>query len=83
MHNMCVRSLPSARWNNRMVYFSVVASSATRAAYVVDTHGANTSHIIALTEFVLDVLVYGSTFFLNGIVLSAGVERTLLVLGAA
>ncbi|KAM5538343.1 hypothetical protein V8D89_007945, partial [Ganoderma adspersum] len=65
-----------------MTYFSVVVSSATRVAYVIDVHGARASHIIALTESAMNVLVYGTTFFANRVVLSAGVERTLLVVAA-
>ncbi|KAM5538357.1 hypothetical protein V8D89_007959 [Ganoderma adspersum] len=65
-----------------MTYFSIVVASATRVAYVIDTHGAHASHIIALTESAMNVLVYGTTFFANGVVLSAGVKRTLLVVGA-
>ncbi|KAM5531176.1 hypothetical protein V8D89_015146 [Ganoderma adspersum] len=62
-----------------MAYFSLVVSSATRVAYVIDTHGVNTSHIIALTEFAMNLIAYGATFFANRVVLSAGVRRTLLV----
>ena len=62
-----------------MAYFSLVVSSSTRIAYLIDTHGANASHIIALTEFAMNLIAYGTTFFANGLVLSAGVQRTLLV----
>ncbi|KAM5541493.1 hypothetical protein V8D89_004683 [Ganoderma adspersum] len=62
-----------------MAYFSLVVSSVTRVAYVIDTHGANASHIIALTEFAMNLIAYGATFFANRLVLSARVRRTLLV----
>lgn len=62
-----------------MSYFSAVVSSAARTAYVIDTHGPNASYIMALTEFVPNIVTYGSTFFANGVVLSAGVRRTLLL----
>ena len=65
-----------------MTYFSVVVTNATRVAYVIDTHGAHASHIIALTESAMSVLVYGTTFFANRVVLSAGVKRTLLAVAA-
>ena len=65
-----------------MTYLSTVVSNSTRTAYLIDTHGANASHIIALTEFFTNVIAYGAAFFANGLVLSAGVKRTLLVVGA-
>ncbi|PIL31057.1 hypothetical protein GSI_05753 [Ganoderma sinense ZZ0214-1] len=57
----------------------LVVSSAMRIAYLTGTHGANASHILALTEFALSLVSYGVTSFANGVVLSAGVRRTLLV----
>ena len=65
-----------------MTYFSIVVSNATRTAYLIDTHGSNASHIIALTEFVTNLIAYGTTFFANRVVLSAGLKRTLLVVAA-
>ena len=65
-----------------MTYFSVVVTNATRVAYVIDTHGAHASHIVALAECAVKLLSFGATFFANGLVLSAGVRRTLLVVAA-
>ncbi|PIL31061.1 MFS general substrate transporter [Ganoderma sinense ZZ0214-1] len=65
-----------------LTYFGIAIASATRVAYVIDTHGAHAAHIVALTEAAQDLLVYGSTFFANGVVLSAGVRRTLLAVAA-
>ena len=41
-----------------MTYFSVVITRATRIAYLLDTHCAHASHIIALTKPAMNVLVY-------------------------
>ena len=65
-----------------MASFAIVVSSATRIAYLIDTHGANASHIIALTEFARNLIAYGATFFANRSVLSIGVKRTLLAVAA-
>ena len=65
-----------------MASFAIVVSSATRIAYLIDTHGANASHIIALTEFARNLIAYGATFFANRSVFSIGVKRTLLAVAA-
>nr|VWO97948.1 Chitin synthase F (EC [Ganoderma boninense] len=65
-----------------MTHLSFVVSGSTRIAYVIDTHGANASHVIALTEFVMHAVSYGATFFANRLILAAGVKRTLLVVAA-
>ncbi|PIL31059.1 MFS general substrate transporter [Ganoderma sinense ZZ0214-1] len=65
-----------------MVSLSLVVSSSTVIAYVIDTHGANASHIVALSECAVNLISFGATFFANGVVLSAGVKRTLLVVAA-
>ena len=65
-----------------MVYFSILASGTTMNAYLIDTHGSNAFHVLSLNHFASSVISYGTTFFANGLVLSAGIKRTLLVLGA-
>nr|VWO97977.1 Uncharacterized protein [Ganoderma boninense] len=62
--------------------FTISVATATRVAYVIDAHGANAAHILTLTESVMYLLTYSATFLANGIVLSAGVRRTLLVVAA-
>ena len=62
-----------------MAHFSIAVSNATRVTYVIDTHGAHAAHILALTGLVQGFVSYGATFFANGLVLSAGVRRTLVV----
>ncbi|KAM5538328.1 hypothetical protein V8D89_007930 [Ganoderma adspersum] len=64
-----------------MVHFSLIVTGTTRVAHLIDTHGANALHVMVLTECVRDLLAYGATFFVNGVILSAGVKRTLLALG--
>ena len=65
-----------------MVYFSILASGTTMNAYLIDTHGSNAFHLLSLNHFAAAMISYGTTFFANGLVLSAGIRRTLLVLGA-
>ena len=68
--------------HDSMLYFSTLASSTTMNAYLIDTHGSNAFHVLSLNHFAAAMIAYGTTFFANGLVLSAGVRRTLLVLGA-
>ena len=63
----------------RMINFSNVASAGTTIAYLIDTHGAGASHIIALVDFARAMLSYGVTFFANGVVLGRGVKVSLLI----
>ena len=65
-----------------MINFSLVTSSGITVAYLIDTHGAGASHIIALADFARAMLSYGVTFFANGIVLARGVKVSLLIVGA-
>lgn len=66
----------------RMINFSNVTSAGTTVAYLIDTHGAGASHIIALVDFARAMLSYGVTFFANGVVLGRGVKVSLLIVGA-
>ncbi|PIL31134.1 MFS general substrate transporter [Ganoderma sinense ZZ0214-1] len=65
-----------------MLYFGTLVSGAALFPYLIDVHGSNSLHIISLMDFAKNVLIYGSAFFANGIVLSAGVKLSLLVYGA-
>ena len=65
-----------------MLPFSLVISGGAAVAYLLDTHGANSLHILTLTHFTKDALTYGSTFSANGFVLSHGVNVTLYMLAA-
>ena len=65
-----------------MLYFGSIANGAITIPYLIDAHGSNSLHIISLTDFAKNALLYGSAFFANGIVLSTGIKRSLLVYGA-
>ncbi|KAI0370107.1 MFS general substrate transporter [Pilatotrama ljubarskyi] len=65
-----------------MLNFSMVVSGSAAVAYLLDTHGPNALHILALSNFGKNMVLYGSTFFANGMVLSRGVKVSLLILGA-
>jgi len=65
-----------------MVNFSMVVSGSAAITYLLDTHGGNALHIFALTNFLKNVVIYGFTFFVNGMILSRGVKVSLLILAA-
>ena len=65
-----------------MVNFSLVVSSAATTTYLLDTHGGNALHIISLINFIKNMVLYGFTFFVNGMVLSRGIKVSLLILAA-
>lgn len=65
-----------------MLNFSMVVSGSAAVTYLLDTHGPNALHILALSNFGKNMVLYGSTFFANGMVLSRGVKVSLLILGA-
>ncbi|CDO77295.1 hypothetical protein BN946_scf184753.g45 [Trametes cinnabarina] len=65
-----------------MLNFSMVVSGSAAVTYLLDTHGENALHILALSNFGKNMVLYGSTFFANGMVLSRGVKVSLLILGA-
>ncbi|KAM5538333.1 hypothetical protein V8D89_007935 [Ganoderma adspersum] len=64
-----------------MLNFSMVVSGSAAVTYLLDTHRANALHILALSNFGKNMVLYASTFFANGIILSRGVKVSLLVLG--
>ncbi|KAI0779033.1 MFS general substrate transporter [Trametes elegans] len=65
-----------------MLNFSMVVSGAAAVTYLLDTHGPNALHVLALSNFGKNMVLYGSTFFANGLVLARGVKVALLILGA-
>ncbi|PIL31083.1 MFS general substrate transporter [Ganoderma sinense ZZ0214-1] len=70
-----------ARRTGRMLNFSMVVSGSAAVTYLLDTHRANALHILALSNFGKNMVLYASTFFANGIILSHGVKVSLLILG--
>ena len=60
----------------------MVVSGAAAITYLLDTHGGNALHVLALTNFLKNMVLYGFTFFANGMVLYRGVEVSLLILAA-
>ncbi|EJF67464.1 MFS general substrate transporter [Dichomitus squalens LYAD-421 SS1] len=65
-----------------MLNFSIVVSGSASVTYLLDTHRANALHVFALSNFGKNMVLYASTFFANGIILSRGVKVSLLILGA-
>ncbi|RDX44305.1 MFS general substrate transporter [Lentinus brumalis] len=65
-----------------MFNFSMVVSGSAAVTYLLDTHRENALHILAVTNFAKNMVLYGSTFFANGIILNRGVKVSLLILGA-
>ena len=65
-----------------MLNFSMVVSGSAAVTYLLDTHRANALHVFALSNFGKNMVLYASTFFANGMVLSRGVKVSLLILGA-
>ena len=66
----------------RMTAFSLSVCTGAAVTYLLDTHGANALHILSLTNAAREMVLYGSTFFANGFILSHGVKVSLLVIGA-
>ena len=60
----------------------MVVSGSAAVTYLLDTHRADALHILAVTNFAKNMVLYASTFFANGIILSRGVKVSLLILGA-
>ena len=65
----------------RMLNFSMVVSGSASVTYLLDTHRENALHILAVTNFAKNMVLYASTFFANGIIISRGVKVALLILG--
>ncbi|KAG7099966.1 hypothetical protein E1B28_001759 [Marasmius oreades] len=62
--------------------FSMVTSGSAAVTYLLDTHGPNALHVLALTNFLKNMVLYGFTFFANGMILHRGVKVSLLILAA-
>lgn len=85
MYHVRVRCLVSQTYTHvscSMLNFSMVVSGSAAVTYLLDTHRANALHVLALSNFGKNMVLYGSTFFANGMVLSRGVKVSLLILGA-
>ena len=67
---------------SRMVNFGMVVSGAASITYLLDTHGGNALHVFALINFMKNMVLYGFTFFANGMILHRGVKVSLLILAA-
>ncbi|EMD31134.1 hypothetical protein CERSUDRAFT_100685 [Gelatoporia subvermispora B] len=65
-----------------MQNFSMVVSGSAAITYLLDTHRQNALHILALTNFGKNMVLYASTFFANGIIVDRGVRVSLLIFGA-
>ena len=60
----------------------MVISGSASVTYLLDAHGANAVHCLAISNFSKNMVLYGTTFFANGMVVNRGVKVSLLVLGA-
>lgn len=67
---------------NRMLNFSMIVSGSAAITYLLDTHGPNAVHCLAISNFSKNMVLYGSTYFANGMVENRGVKVALLILGA-
>ena len=65
-----------------MQNFSMVVSGAAAITYLLDTHRHNALHILAITNFLKNMVLYASTFFANGIIVTRGVKVSLIILGS-
>ena len=63
-----------------MANFSMVFSGAASITYLLDTHGGNALHVLALINLMKNMVLYGFTFFANGLVQHRGVKVSLLIL---
>ncbi|KAI0066696.1 MFS general substrate transporter [Artomyces pyxidatus] len=65
-----------------MANFSMVVSGAAAVTYLLDTHGPNALHCLAISNFLKNMVLYGFSFFANGMVETRGVKTSLLILAA-
>ena len=63
-----------------MVYFSMAVSGSASITYLLDSHGGNALHVFALIYSMKNMVLYGFTFFANGMILHRGVKVSLLIL---
>jgi hypothetical protein len=64
----------------RMIHFSIVMTGAAGITYLLDTHGPYALHVLALVNFLKNMVIYGFNFFANGMIASRGVKDSLLIL---
>jgi len=64
---------------SRMVNFSMVVSGSAAVTYLLDTHKENALNILAVTNFIKNMILYGFTFFSNGMIAKRGVKVSLLI----
>jgi hypothetical protein len=64
----------------RMVNFSLVMTGAAGITYLLDTHGPYALHVLALVNFLKNIVLYGFNFFANGMIASRGVKVSLFIL---
>lgn len=64
-----------------MLNFSMIISGSAAVTYLLDTHGPNGLHCLTLSNFSKNMVLYGTTFFANGMVMNRGVKTSLLILG--
>lgn len=60
----------------------MVVSGSTAVTYLLDTHGPDALHCLAITNFLKNIILYGFTFFANGMIMHRGVKTSLLILAA-
>ena len=60
----------------------MVISGSVSVTYLLDIHRGNALHVFALINFMKNIVLYGFTFFANGMVLHRGVKVSLLILAA-
>lgn len=66
----------------RIANFSMVVSGAAAVTYLLDTHGPDALHVLALSNFSKNIVLYAFTFFANGMILHRGVKVSLLILAS-
>lgn len=58
----------------------MVVSGSAAVTYLLDMHGENALHVLALSNFGKNMVLYGFTFFANGMIQRRGVRTSLLIL---
>ncbi|CAA7268049.1 unnamed protein product [Cyclocybe aegerita] len=63
-----------------MPNYCMVISGSAAITYLLDTHGDDALHVLAIVNFAKNMVLYGFTFFANGFIESRGVKNALLIL---